>query len=308
MIRSHRNLVTVACAVLLVLGLSATVLISKAAAGATVDANYDDALMVSSPAVIKRLSLGYSGVLADFYWTRAVQYFGRKHVDGASGYRLLAPILTITTELDPKLTIAYDYGSIFLAQKPPEGAGDPKAAVALVERGIQQNPGNWHLYYTLGFIYSMELKDYHAAARAFAEGARVPGAHPWMRVIAAGMAEHGGEPAMAHYMWTQMYQATADKMLFENAEKHLRASEVQMDVAALQQMVDDYTAQTGHAPARLEELVRPGFLFRLPKDPFGYYYVLGPGNRVGVQHPTDFPFLELDEKTDPLVQFANKPK
>ena len=28
---------------------------------------------------IKRLSLGYDGLLADIYWTRAVQYFGRRH-------------------------------------------------------------------------------------------------------------------------------------------------------------------------------------------------------------------------------------
>ena len=29
------------------------------------------------------MSLGYDGLLADIYWTRAVQYFGGKHHDGA---------------------------------------------------------------------------------------------------------------------------------------------------------------------------------------------------------------------------------
>ena len=29
------------------------------------------------------MSLGYDGLLADIYWTRAVQYFGSKHHEGS---------------------------------------------------------------------------------------------------------------------------------------------------------------------------------------------------------------------------------
>jgi tetratricopeptide (TPR) repeat protein len=305
MTRSHRSLVTFACAALMVLGLTGTVLIARASAGEITQSN-DEVLLISSPTLLKRMSLGYSGVIADLYWTRAVQYFGRTHADRGSGYKLLSPILTITTELDPKLTIAYEYGAVFLAQKPPDGAGEPEHAVTLVRRGIEHNPENWHLYYTLGFIYGMELKDFHSAAQAFAEGARIPGAHPWMRVIAAQMAAHGADPAMAHYMWLQMYQSATEKQLHENAEKHLRAAEVQMDIAQLQRMVDDYAANTGREPASLAELVRPDYLFRLPKDPTGWYYILGRNGRVTVEHPNDFPFLEPNEKTDPLLALAKK--
>jgi len=246
------------------------------------------------------MSLGYSGLVGDIYWTRAVQYFGRLHAEEAKGYELLGPMLTIATELDPKLNIAYQYGAIFLVQKPPHGAGQPKEAAALLRRGIEHNPDDWHLYYTLGFIYGIELKDYRAGAQAFAEGARVPNAHPWMRVMSATMAEHGGDPATAHYMWTQMYLSAREKVLWENAEKHLRAAEAQMDIAQLQQTVDAYTTRTGHAPATLLELVRPGYLFRVPKDPTGRYYVLDSKRRVNVPRPEDLPFLELDESTDPL--------
>lgn len=306
MTRSHRSIVAFSCAVLIVLGLSGTVMIARVSAAQSTKID-EDVLLISSPTVLKRMSLGYSGVIADLYWTRAVQYFGRAHSERGSGYKLLSPILTITTELDPKLTIAYEYGSIFLAQKPPDGAGEPDQAVTLIERGIQHNPENWHLYYTLGFIYGSELRDYRSAAKVFAEGARVPGAHPWMRVIAAGMAEHGGEPTMAHYMWTQMYQSATDERLHDNAEKHLRAAEVEMDIAQLQKIVDDYAANTGHAPTSLGELVQPDYLFRVPKDPTGYFYILERNGRVTVQHPEDFPFLERNEKTDPLLALAKKP-
>src|SRR5436190_752198 len=73
----------------------------------------DDVLYLSSPKVLKRLSLGYNGLLADIYWTRAVQYFGARHHVGTTGYPLLAPLLRITSELDPHLAVAYDFGANF---------------------------------------------------------------------------------------------------------------------------------------------------------------------------------------------------
>src|SRR5262245_39957486 len=106
-----------------------------------------DALYISSPAVVKKLSLGYSGLLADIYWTRVVQYFGGKHQQGSQEYKALAPLLDITTTLDPQLDVAYEFGSIFLSQNPPDGAGDPDAAIALVRNGISKNPDKWRLYY-----------------------------------------------------------------------------------------------------------------------------------------------------------------
>jgi hypothetical protein len=142
-------------------------------------ATLEDVLFITSPKAVKRLSLGYDGLLADIYWTRAVQYFGGRHVAGASHYRLLAPLLEITTTLDPHLVVAYQFGSNFLSPKPPNGAGMPERAIQLVNYGIQNNPNDWKLYYELGFIYYMDVKDYAKAADAFARGSKVADAHPF---------------------------------------------------------------------------------------------------------------------------------
>ena len=50
--------------------------------------------------------------------------------DETGDFRLLAPLLQVTTELDPKLLPAYQFGANFLAPKPPNGAGLPGAAGA----------------------------------------------------------------------------------------------------------------------------------------------------------------------------------
>src|SRR5437879_6988280 len=75
----------------------------------------EEVLYIQSPRLVKFLSLGYTGLAADIYWTRAVQYFGGKRHDEAVSFNLLAPLLNLTTDLDPHLVIAYEFGSIFLS-------------------------------------------------------------------------------------------------------------------------------------------------------------------------------------------------
>ena len=252
----------------------------------------EEILYISSPKVLKRVSLGYDGLLADIYWTRAVQYFGGKHHTGARRYDLLAPLLEITTTLDPHLLVAYEYGSNFLAPKPPNGAGMPQRAIELAEYGIRNNPNEWRLYYELGFVHYMELKDYAGAAEAFARGARVPNAHPFLKIMAAKMAEHAGDLQMARMMWSTAYQTTQDKSVRANAAAHLRALQVDEDVTELETIVAQYREKTRHLPSSFQELQLAGMLRGISVDPLGHPYKLTQDGRVEVREPDDLPFVE----------------
>lgn len=264
-----------------------------------------EVLYIPSPKVLKRLSLGYDGLLADVYWTRAVQYFGSRHHAGARHYALLAPLLEITTGLDSHLTIAYEFGANFLAPKPPNGAGMPERAIELEEYGIRNNPDDWRLYYDLGFIYYMDLQDYAKAADAFARGSKVPGAHPFLKIMAAQMAEHSGELEMARLMWATTYQSTQDSNVKANAIAHLRALKVDEDVTTLERLVSLYREKTGHWPAGLFDLQAAGMLSAIPLDPLGNPYKLMPDGTVEVRNPDDLPFIT---KGTPSGYVAPPPK
>ena len=251
-----------------------------------------EVLYISSTKVVKRLSFGYDGLLADVYWTRAVQYFGTKHHLGSRNYELLAPLLEITTTLDPYLTVAYEFGADFLAPPPPYGAGMPQRAIELVDYGIRRNPNDWKLYYNLGFIYYMDLKDYPKSADAFARGSQVPGAHPSLRVMAAQMARHAGELQMARMLWTTAYQSTQDRDIRANALAHLRALQVDQDVTNLEKLVSVYRERTGHWPSSFSDLESTNMLQALPVDPLGHPYKLEPGGKVEVRDPDQLPFIE----------------
>ncbi len=286
----QRRKISLIAAASLILALAASSFVLHHVDQLRPQATLDEVLFLSSPKVIKRASLGYDGLMACIYWTRAVQYFGNRHHYYAASYNLLAPLLEITTHLDPHLVVAYEFGSSFLAPNPPFGAGQPKSAIDLMNYGIENNPDNWKLYYDLGFVYFTELKDYKNAAEAFARGSRVPNAHPFLKVLAAQMASHAGDYDTARSLWMASYQNTQDKLIRQNAVDHLRALRVDEDVEHLQAAVTRFGERTGRLPASIEELATAERWTRIPVDPDGHPYKLTPEGRVELREPHDFQF------------------
>jgi tetratricopeptide (TPR) repeat protein len=249
------------------------------------------ALYVRSTKVLRRMCLGYTGLLADIYWTRAVQYFGTQHLHGTGDFRLLAPLLQVTTELDPHMLPPYQFGANFLGPKPPNGAGLPGDALNLLQFGIANNPDQWRLYYNLGFLYYTEFKDYARAADAFERGSKLPITNKFMPILAAKMAQHAGEFDTARMLWFTTYQSTNEAAIKKNAIDHLKALQVDEEVTQLEGLVARYQQQTGHLPSAMSDLERAGFIHGTPEDPNGHPYKLMPDGRIEVQDPQSIYFI-----------------
>jgi hypothetical protein len=239
-----------------------------------------EVLFLPSGKVLRQLSLGYEGLLADLYWTRVVQYFGRTRMAHSSEFKLLGPLLQITTDLDPHLIIAYRFGSIFLADKPPRGAGQPLEALALLHRGIVANPDYWRFWEDVGFVYYWDLKDYAAAARAFQAGSERPGAMEWMRALAAKVAAQGGELATSRFLWSEIARQAGNEQIRKNAEDHLMALQATEEIGKLAEVAALYNSRQGRPARSFQTLVAAGYLRALPRDPSGKPYILDPGGRV----------------------------
>jgi hypothetical protein len=249
-----------------------------------------DQLAFQSGSLVKRLSLEYAPLLGAIYWTRVVQYFGEKHRLHQTRLDLLWPLLDLTTTLDPQLMPAYRFGSVFLSDSPPRGAGRPDLAVQLLERGIKANPDQWRLYQDLGNVYYFDAKDYPKAAAAYEEGSRNPHALIWMKVMAAKIAAEGESPETSYFLWQQVYATTTDPSVKKNAEDHLKLMQVELDLKKIDQLADAFEKQTGHRAAHMSELVQAGLIKGVPRDPEGYPYVLGEGGKAELN--LDSPLLE----------------
>jgi hypothetical protein len=217
-----------------------------------------DLLYFSSPQVVKRMALSYDRLLADFYWMRVIQYYGRfDEADRrAVRYKNLSTLLDITTTLDPNLMDAYHVGSVFLGEPEPVGAGQPKEALRLLDKGIGAHPLNWRLRHGKGFVYYWYLSDYLKAGEVWQEASGLPSAPHWLQPLAAMALSKGGAMEVAEALWRSQYRESTRADVRENARNHLNSLEVARDLWSLELLVEKYRQKTGSFPPSLSDLVR----------------------------------------------------
>jgi hypothetical protein len=238
-----------------------------------------DELLLSSPSAVQKISLGYGSLLADIYWTRAVQYYGSRVGTDHPNFDLLWPLLDITTTLDPKLVTAYRFGAIFLSEPGRGGAGRTDLAVKLVKRGIAANPNRWRLGADLGFLYYWRMKDYPDSAAAYIQASKVRGSPLWLKMMAARVAQKGGSLETSRMIWSQLYESTQDAMVRKRASEMLRGLKAQEDEAQLDELAAQYQKRFGHFPTSMGELRDAGLVRGIPLDPDGYPYIFGPDGK-----------------------------
>jgi len=250
----------------------------------------EDTLYVASGKTIKRLSLGFDGLVADLYWLRTIQYFGRKaqqvkgvrNINDVSDWHLdlLEPLLNITTELDPHYIAAYRFGALFLPDINPQGA------IRFVERAIRENPNEWRLYQDLGYIYWKQAR-FREASETYERGSSVPGAPAWMKTMSANLLVKGGDRETARAMFAQIYEQSTDDYSRQMSLARLKSLRAEDEIAFLNKLVADYREKGGACPESLAGLIRslPASKFeqltkadlrfderKAPLDPDGFAY------------------------------------
>jgi tetratricopeptide (TPR) repeat protein len=255
------------------LGLAASVLHAR-------DARYPAAppterlLYLRSPGVAKRLMLSFDGLAADIYWIRAIQHYGRDAnpmtAPEKGKFELLQPLLDLTTTLDPHFNIAYRFGAIFLSAPPGtdkgSGPGRVDQAIALLEKGLANNPDRWVYAQDAGFIHYTVTGDYIEASRWFERAAAMPGAPEWLSKLAANTRIHGGDRQGARAQLERLTKSE-EKYIREMAERGLLQLDAMDQIDQLQSAVEEFHARNHAYPAGFQQLFG-----EFKKDPTGVTY------------------------------------
>ena len=252
-----------------------------------VDPNAIDESLYLNDKTARRMSLGFNGLVADWYWMRSLQYVGKKignyegdiRLDDLSNLnlKLLVPLLETATTVDPEFIQPYEYAAVILP------AIDVQEAIRLTQKGINANPNAWRLYHHLGYIYWREGQ-YQLASETYGRGAQVPGAPTWMEAMKAKLLSEGGSRSTAREIYTRMYEQSADEQVKDMARKHLMQLDSLDQRDGLRKLFAAYQTRTGKCPESWREL---GQIFRTlkipmdqagsPLDPSGAPYVLKAG-------------------------------
>ncbi|MDQ4120991.1 MAG: tetratricopeptide repeat protein [Acidobacteriota bacterium] len=243
-----------------------------------------------SGATLKKASLGFEGLLADYYWMNALQYVGRKVIESKENIqldnlrplnpRLLYPYIDAATTLDPEFSAVYAYGSAVLP------AVDSEQAIKISEKGVNVQPENWRMYHNLGFIH-WQLGDYKKAAEIYESGSAKQGAPVWMLEMSARLRAEGGSRTTAREIYLQIYNSAEEEQTRELAVKRLQQLESLDERDAIRAALADFQNKANRCPNNWREALpvlknikfAGGVTLRFaadnsPVDPSGAAYLL----------------------------------
>jgi hypothetical protein len=176
----------------------------------------------------------------------------------------------VVTTLDHQYSYAYDAGGTILA----ELAHRVDWSNQLLEKGSKANPTSWRIPFVLGFNHFFHLHDYVKAAEYMGQAAKIPGRPLYVDTLAARLYVEGGSPTLALSYLESMIEQTKDPALREIYGERYKEVVIVRDLDVLSRAIERYRAQVGTIPQRLADLVKAGFLFAIPEEPFGGEYRL----------------------------------
>lgn len=235
-------------------------------------------MWIRSGPLARRLALSFDNLVADIYWIRAVVYFGgqRRSQGAARNYEQLYPLLDLVTSLDPHFRVAYRFGSIFLAEPPPGGPGRTDQAIALLQKGLEQDPTRWEYAEDIGFVYYWWMNDYVKAAEWFKRAGDIPGGAEWLAPLAAVTLAEGGNRDSSRKLWTELRDTTDMEWIRTSAERRLQQLDAMDAIDELNRSVQRFVTRHGRPPKTWRELAVDQRWRALPADPTGSSYVLDP--------------------------------
>ena len=210
-----------------------------------------------SDATLKRLSLGFNGLVADWYWMRALQYVGQRIINhqsdqqldnlGALDLKLLAPLLDRSTTLDPHFMEPYEYAAVVLPDV------DLKEAIRLTRKGMEANPTDWRLPQYLAYVY-WQQGDFKTAAEIYGHAAQLPYAPYWLTAMKAQMLAGGGSRDTARSIYNEMYLHSEEPLVREMARKRILQVQSLDERDLIRRIISNYSARNGHCPASFREI------------------------------------------------------
>ncbi|MFT3745767.1 MAG: hypothetical protein QM785_15935 [Pyrinomonadaceae bacterium] len=263
-------------------------------------ASYGDTDLSMNGSRLKGFALGMEGLLADWYWIRALQYMGDKMIknkDQKIDYddlrsinpHLLLPLLENATDLDPHFIGAYSYGAIVMP------AVDKDAAIRFAQKGIVNNPNEWRLYQHLGYIY-WRLGDYEKAAETYEKGSKIPGSSSFMSLMVGSMRLEGGTRTTARTIYRQMLAESDDEAVRITAERHLIELDWLDQRDAMRAVLKNVQEKNGKCVDRLSEIIPMLLQVQLPDG--GDFQTDKSNNLVD---PSGAPYLLDREKCDVVL-------
>lgn len=216
---------------------------------------------VLNPKVAKAADLGLHNAASDLTWLLMIQYFGGRE---SATYEKLNDFLVLATELDPKFSYPYAFGTLVMPY-----FGKTDEAIALGKKGLENANPDWRIPYYLGTTYFTQRQDRTNAAKYFDIAANTPDAPENITKIAARFGTRPDQRSETRLIWEGIYDNSKDDVVKARAKNYLDHLDL-LDLLDQAKMI--YKRVYGKYPVELQDLVDARILKSIPVDPFGFQY------------------------------------
>ena len=226
---------------------------------------------VPRPEVAKLSSVGFHGVMADYYWIQAVQIVGGSMRPEDQG-TLLGRFIDVVTTVDPWVGHPYRFAAIWLTGSEE----DVRQANRLLERSLSYHPDDWRNRFYLGFNHFYYLEENEPAAHWLEEAAKIESAPRFLAGLAARLRAGTGGLEVAGGMIRRLLAETQDPYARAEYEKMLDEIETERRARFLDAAREAYRKGHGEDIRAVGDLLKGPHpvLAQLPPEPHDWEWVL----------------------------------
>lgn len=227
---------------------------------------------VPHPEAARLASVGFNGLVANYYWMQAVQVVGAERTDPGKHADLLGRLVDVVTTVDPWVGHPYRFAAHWMVND----ADQVRFANRILERGREHHPDDWRIPFYLGFNLFYYLNQTSAAADAIEEASLREGAPRYLQRLAARLRANAGQLESAAAFLRELIRNSEDPYARAGFEAALEEVKTERIARVLDAARDRYREARGRDIERVEDLAsgRWAVLPGIPPDPYGQGWTL----------------------------------
>lgn len=236
----------------LVAGLALAMGLQGPAGEATAQRRRSDFRHTPDPELVKVLAGAHRSTTADLFWLQTLPDLAREFADAEAKARWVDHSIDAITDLEPSFMTVYDFGQAYLSILDRSVPGSVDRAIALLEKGIRNNPRESGLYVRLALIHWMEKKDRRKTIELLDRAQDLPGFDSLSASMLARMKADDRDDLVALGMW--------EKPLREGSPEIRRKAELlywRIKGEIARRAARDFEKRHGRRPRTPEEIAVP---------------------------------------------------
>lgn len=234
-----------------------------------------------SPDFIRAVDMGFHAGVGSFLWAGAMPEILDLIINGKFEY--LADERYVNA-IDPKLSYPYAF-TVLTLPAAEHYSGRVTDALAIGAQGIRDADPDWRIPYYMAADYFLELKDDKNALWYYNLAAHMPGIPDYALRFSLNFGIKSNDRQKTEELWATIRDSSNDQDTKDRAQAYIDRLQIFDYLDAASKV---YREKYGKAAASVDDLAASGIIPAIPRDPFGFTFVINKDGTSGINTTSSF--------------------